>query len=76
MNIVYIPFKEYWDKAMSIFNPRDAMMISHNDGLFNNQTNVFKDTLINVNAFVGLGKKGYTQAQLDKFAYIKRKYQK
>ena len=73
LNIDYIPLAEFWDKALEIFNPRDAMMISRNDGTFNNDMNVFKDILINSNAFIGLGRSNYFREQLAKIKAIKER---
>lgn len=70
LNIIYNPFKEYWEKALAVFNPRDAMMISRNDGMFNNRTNVFKDVLINVNGLMRLGRSAYTEDELAKIKAI------
>lgn len=70
LNAIYIPLKEYWEKAMSVFNPRDAMIISRNDGKFNNGVNIFKDILINTNGLINLGRKSYSQNQLDKIHMI------
>lgn len=59
---------------MYCFNPRNAMMISQNDGRFNNQVNVFKDILINANGLINLSRDNYSQEQLDKIARVKAKW--
>ena len=56
---------------MGCFNPRNAMLISRNDGLFNNSVNVFKDILITANGLIGLGRDSYTKEEMDEILYIK-----
>ncbi len=72
LNIIYIPYKKYWETAMSVFNPRNAMMISRNDGTFNNDMNVFKDILINANGLISLGRKYYSAEQLEAINKVKK----
>lgn len=74
LNIVYIPNKEFWETAMESFNPRNAMMISHNDGKFNNMVNVFKDILINANGLINLSRNTYSHDDLQSIRDIKAKY--
>ena len=59
---------------MGCFNPRNAMLISRNDGLFNNSVNVFKDILITANGLIGLGRDSYTKEEMDEILYIKEHY--
>lgn len=59
LNIIYIPLLEFWHKIISVFNPREAMMISRNDGKFNNDMNLFKDSILNGNALLQLSRKYY-----------------
>ena len=65
LNILYIPNKAFWKSAVDCFNPRNAMMISRNDGRFNNNVNVFKDILISVNGVLYLSRNKYTNKELD-----------
>ncbi len=37
LNIMYIINKQFEERATRVLNPRNAMMISHNDGKFNSQ---------------------------------------
>lgn len=76
LNIVYIPNDNFWKSAEEIFDPRNSMMISRNDGKFNNSMNVFKDMIINANALIGLSRSKYTNAQLDKIKALKKKYER
>ena len=42
---MYIINRDFLQRAIEIFNPRNAFYISRNDGLFNNLVNHQKDTL-------------------------------
>ena len=64
LNILYVPNQRFVEIAMDIFNPRNRMVISPNDGKFNNQMNVNKDILINANALINLGRDSYTDEEL------------
>ncbi len=74
LNVLYIPNKTFWKEAMGCFNPRNAMIISHNDGMFNNVINVFKDILITANGLLALGRDTYTKEELDEIRRIKEDF--
>lgn len=59
---------------MEIFNPRNSMMISRNDGYFANDYNWFKDMLINSQALVSIGRDNYSRDQLESISNLKKKY--
>lgn len=40
------------------------MMVSHDDGKFNNDTNIFKDEVININAFIYTARDAYSKKEL------------
>lgn len=65
LNILLIINKEFQTAAEYVFNPRNSMYISKNDGMFNNSYNHKRDTIINMNTFVQLSRDNYTQEQLD-----------
>lgn len=66
---------QQFDKACeAVYSPRNAFCISRNDGLFNNDVNIFKDTVINLESFIHMGRGKYTQSQLDKIHMLKAKY--
>lgn len=69
LNALYIINRPFLERAYEIFNPRNAFYISRNDGLFNNLVNHKKDTLINANSLMLLGRHIYTP---DDIANIKR----
>ena len=64
LNILYIINKEFAETSDYVFNPRNAMYISKNDGLFNNSYNHKRDTIINMNTLVQLSRSKYSPEQL------------
>lgn len=48
-----------------VFNPRNAMYISKNDGFFDNNYNQQRDTIINMNTFVYIGRDAYSNEQIE-----------
>ncbi len=52
-----------WEK----FNPRNVMYISRNDGYFNSDVSMQRDTLINANTLARCGRDTYTQEDIDNF---------
>ena len=55
--------KLVWEK----FNPRNVMYISRNDGYFNSDVSMQRDTLINANTLARCGRDTYTQEEIDNF---------
>jgi len=45
------------------------MLISRNDGMFNNDFNHSRDTIVNLNSFIFMSRKNYSSKQF-KFIYI------
>lgn len=74
MNILYIPNKAFWETAVFCFNPRNTMLISKNDGRFNNQVNVFRDIVINANGLINLARDNYTEEQLNRIRAVQIKH--
>lgn len=74
LTIMHIPNREFWESALECFNPRNAMLISHNDGKFNGQLNVFKDTVINANGLINISRRNYSKEQLDRIKAVKAKW--
>ena len=71
---MYIINRDFFRIAFEIFNPRNAFYISRNDGLFNNAVNHQKDTLINANTFVGLGRQIYNVQDKENIKRIQSKW--
>jgi len=74
LNIMYVPNIAFWKEAIKVFSPRYSLMISKNDGRFNNSVNIFKDILININGLVHLSRKYYTKERLSKIEAVKKKW--
>lgn len=70
LNILYIINKDFLERAIDIFNPRNAMCISRNDGTFDNSVNHQRDLIININTFTNLGRKYHTEEELNKIRSI------
>lgn len=54
-----------------MFNPRNAMYISRVDGKMNADVLVQRDTIINANTFLHLGRHNYSRENMDKINAIK-----
>ena len=65
LNIWYIINQEFFMAANRVFNPRNSMYISRNDGLFDNRLNHQRDVIINSNTFVS-----YTMGNYFNISYI------
>ncbi len=65
LNIMLIINHDFLVAAEYVFNPRNAMYISKNDGMFDNAYNHKRDTIINMNTFVQLSRSNYTPEQLE-----------
>ena len=74
LNCLYVINRAFWIRANEIFNPRNVFYISRNDGLFNNDVNHKKDTLVNATQLVELGQANYSQDDLNNIARIKAKW--
>ena len=71
LNIRYIINKEFYHYANNVFNPRNAMCISRNDGLFNNDVNHRRDTIVNLNTLLNLSRKKYSEECIQKIMSYK-----
>ena len=74
LNLLYITNNEFWEAAFESICPRNCMIISPNDGLFDNNFNVFKDILINSNGLLQLSRDKYNPQQLQKIKDFKVKH--
>lgn len=74
LNIMLIIADEFYLRSNQIFNPRNAMYISRNDGKFNNQVNHQKDTIINGNTLMRLGDEIYNDADRSDISRILQKW--
>lgn len=76
LTVLAILNKAFAEEAYKVLNPRNALYISRNNGMFNNAMNHSRDTIINTNTLIGLARNNYSQAQLDKIYRIKNKYRR
>ena len=59
LNIFHILNSEFLHRCEIVFNPRNAMYISKIDGEFNKDVMVQRDTIINSNTLLRLGRDNY-----------------
>ena len=71
--MLHIINSAFFERCRVVFNPRNAMYISRIDGKLNSDLLVQRDTLINANTFIHLGRDNYSKNQLDKIADMKRR---
>ena len=71
LNILHIINQAFFERCYMIFNPRNAMYISRIDGKLNSSLLVQRDTLINANTFIHLGRDNYNEQQLAKIKAAK-----
>ena len=70
LNILYIINEEFFEAAFLKMNPRNSMYISRNDGQFDNRMNHQRDTIINTNTLVLLGRNNYTEEERKRLIQI------
>lgn len=75
LNILLIINKVFFEAAYQIYNPRNAFYISMNDGYFNLNVCPQRDTLINSNTLVGLGRNNYTPMEWDSLMAVYQRNQ-
>lgn len=73
LNVFHIINREFYLRACQIFNPRNAMYISRNDGMLNNAVMPQRDTLINANTMYRMSRPFYTEAQMANILRLKEK---
>ena len=66
LNVMLIINDAFYQRCTEVFNPRNALYISKNDGMFNNQVNHQRDTIINTQTLVKLSRKNYSKENLEK----------
>lgn len=73
LNIFLIINEKFYERCAEIFNPRNAMYISRSDGNVNSSLLVQRDTLINANTLLYLGRDNYSQDQLDRIRAVRER---
>ena len=66
LNVFHIINKDFLERAIQIFDPRNAMYISRNDGYFNKDVCVQRDTVICANTLMNMARNNYSEEQLNK----------
>ena len=56
--------KAFLERAYTVFNPRNSFYISKIDGKLNNDLLVQRDTVINANTFMYLGRSNYDEERM------------
>lgn len=73
LNVFCILNDIFFQRAYRVFNPRNAMYISHVNGKLNSDLLIQRDTLINANTLLYLGRKNYSKEQMDKINELREK---
>lgn len=73
LNILYIINKEFLERANAVFNPRNNLHVSKNDGKFDNNTSHQRDTIINLCTFNRLGNAYQTKQELERKKHLIKK---
>lgn len=71
LNVFMIINKAFAEACNAIFNPRNNMYISHNNGLSNPDVCVQKDTVINANTLLWLGRNPNRRGEKERVAKLK-----
>ena len=71
LNIWLIINRPFFEACNAIFNPRNNMYISHNNGLSNPDVCVQKDTVINANTLLWLGRNAKRKGEKERIAKLK-----
>lgn len=74
LNMFYIINRAFYERSFQLLNPRNSMYISNNDGKLNTSVMPQRDTLINANTLMRLGRKKYTEEQLQQINNVKKQY--
>ena len=74
LNVMHILNDTFLERSKEVFNPRNAMYISRNDGMLNEAILPQKDTLVNANTLNDLSLNKYTAEELNHIKKIKEKF--
>lgn len=70
LNVFHIINDAFFQRCNEVFNPRNAMYLSRNNGTFNSDVSVQRDTLICSNTLMRLGRNNYTDQQKAKIKIL------
>lgn len=71
LNVFHIINRAFFLRGNEVFNPRNSMYISKNDGMCNMQVLPQRDTLINANTIHNLSFQYYTKDELEEIRRVK-----
>ena len=72
---MHIVNSNFYEMAREVFNPRNAMYISRNDGMLNKDVLPQKDTLVNLNTLNDMSLRKYSDDERKHIEKIKAKNQ-
>lgn len=72
--MMHILNNTFLERSKEVFNPRNAMYISRNDGMLNEAILPQKDTLVNANTLNDLSLKKYSSEEIEHIKKIKEKF--
>lgn len=73
LNCFHIINQAFFKRAYEVFNPRNNIYVSKNNGMLNSEVLPQKDTIVNANTLNDLTLKKYTPEQLEKIKRIKER---
>ena len=76
LNVFLIINRAFFERTNIVFNPRNNMYISHIDGKLDSRVLVQRDTLINANTLMWMGRNKYTKKAMDKLVALRKKQEK
>ena len=71
---MHIISQAFYERANEVFNPRNAMYISRNNGMLNNEVLPQKDTLVNINTLNDMTLKKYSDSEMDHIRQMKERF--
>ena len=74
LNILLILNENFRKACEEMYSPKNAFCISRNDGLMNSSINIYKDTVVNINAFQDLSIDNYGDARINQIKALRDKY--
>lgn len=64
----------FFERTNEVFNPRNAMYISRNNGMLNNEVLPQKDTLVNINTLNDMTLKKYSDSEMNHIRQMKERF--
>ena len=64
----------FYERAREVFNPRNAMYISRNNGMLDSDVLPYKDSLVNANTMNDMTLQKYSSEELEHIKQIKARF--